>query len=230
MGDFTDDSGLANTAEQQTHLETRFNRRGEARHTAILRAGLIYTAEGQEPCVVRNISPGGLSARIYKRLAWDQPVRVELRPGELLDGAVIWARDWDIGIAFAQPIDVKAVLASRWITEHDRQRRLPRVKFTSLVHVKLGEERYDALLCDISQGGAKIQTREPLPYWGEIVLMLDDFPPVAGLVRWQDDTLVGLSFSESIPSDVLARWIRERRDNAVPPAAEARTLSGERRH
>ena len=101
------------------------NRRAHPRHVLVRRSGIIHVADGsRQPCVIVNISAGGLLARTYHPTVPGERVRVELVPGETIDGSVLWAQDWSIGIAFDELIDVEALLAREWVAEtvHDRRR------------------------------------------------------------------------------------------------------------
>lgn len=185
--------------------------RSHPRHISILRVGLLHARGSKELCVVRNISSGGLSARVYRKLAGGEHVQVELRSGERLSGHVVWERDWEFGIEFPELIDVDSVLASRWVTESGRGRSLPRIQVTCRGRLKMGPRSYSVVLNDISQAGAKVQTHTPIVDGGDLVLTLPDLAQVAGIVRWVGGTDVGISFNECIPFEVLARWIQKYR-------------------
>jgi hypothetical protein len=205
-------------------LETSLNEHGvqpdqrdHPRHIAMLRVALLHARGSKDLCVVRNISSGGLSARVYQKLAGGEHVEVELRSGERLGGAVAWERDWEVGIVFPKLIDVDAVLASRWITESGRARNLPRISLSCRGRLKMGSRSYSVVLQDISQGGAKVQTQAPIVDRGDLILSLPDLPPVAGVVRWVGGNDVGISFNECIPFDGLARWVQVRRSANIVP-------------
>ena len=187
--------------EQRHHL----------RQVAILRVALLHAKGGKELCVVRNISSGGLSARVYRKLTGGEQVQVELRSGERLNGSVVWERDWEVGIVFPELIDVDTVLASRWVAEIGARRTLPRIEVPCRGWLKMGSRSYTAVLQDISQGGAKVQTQAPLVDRDSLVLGLPDLPAVPGVVRWVGGTDVGISFNECIPFEQLARWIQKYR-------------------
>jgi hypothetical protein len=172
---------------------------------------VLHAASSRELCVVRNISPSGLSARAYRRLAKGEQVQIEFKSGEMLSGSVVWERDWDVGIAFPQPIDVEAVLASRWITETAKRRNLPRIAIECDGRLRTGLQSFDVRLQDISQAGARLEMPEPKVTAGEVTLSLPDLPPVAGVIRWADGAELGISFNECIAFDRLARWIQARR-------------------
>lgn len=189
-------------------------RRGNARHITILRVALLHTADTKELCVVRNISAGGLSARVYRSFAVGETVQVEFRSDERLEGSVRWVREFEIGIAFPEEIDVEAVLASRWATEDGRRQRLPRVELQCRCQLRIGSRSYLATLQDISQGGAKVQLRRPLQGTDNAILTLPDLGWLEGSVRWSNGLIAGLAFNERLPFEVLVRWIQERRNGA----------------
>jgi hypothetical protein len=194
----------------------RLERRKQARHVALLRVAVLHAGGVRDLCVVKNMSATGLSARAYRRLACGDEVRIEFKSGELLRGSVVWERDWDIGVVFPKPVDVAAVLASRWVTEPGRRRNLPRIAIEREGRLGTGLRSFDVKLQDISQGGARVQIEAPPVEIGEIVqLSLPDMPPVAGVVRWVWAAQVGISFNECIAFEQLARWIHAGRSAAV---------------
>lgn len=207
---------VASLAFLQGH-KAKVERRLEQRQVALLRVALLHAGGSKELCVVKNISPSGLSARVYRKLVGGEHVQIEFRSGQFLSGAVVWERDWEVGIVFPAPIDVDSVLASRWITESGRGRSLPRIEVSCRGRIKSGSRSWSVELRDISQGGAKVKTQTPLADRGDVVLTLPDLPPVAGVIRWVGGTDVGISFNECIPFERLAPWIQmHRADSTVP--------------
>jgi hypothetical protein len=194
--------------DRRAHLE----RRRQARHVALLRVAVLHAGAARDLCVVKNISASGLLARAYRKLAAGEQVEIEFKSGERLSGSVVWERDWEVGIAFPKPIDVKSVLASRWVTEPGRRRNLPRIELDCQGRLSTGLRSFDASLRDISQGGARVQIETPPTELGEVVsLGMPDLPPVRGVVRWVGGSEVGISFNECIAFEKLARWIQARR-------------------
>jgi hypothetical protein len=189
----------------------RVDRRREKRQVMLLRVALLHGGGTSDICVVKNVSPNGLSARVYQEFAIDERVQVEFRSGELLSGFIIWKHDWEVGIAFLSPIDVETVLASRWITEVNRQRTLPRIELACRGRLKTLSGSLGIMLQDISQGGARMQIDAPLPERQDVVLSLPDLPPTAGVVRWVSGDEIGISFNQCIAFERLARWIQARR-------------------
>jgi hypothetical protein len=187
------------------------DRRTHVRQTALLRVAVLHAAGTRDLCVVKNISPDGLSARAYRTLAVGDHVQVEFKSGELLGGSVVWGRECDIGIVFPEPIDVEAVLAGTWVTEPKSRRNLPRIAIDCGGRLKTHLGTFDVTLQDISQSGARVEAEAPGIDRGEVLLNLPGLPPIAGVIRWLRGTQVGISFNECIAFERLARWIEARR-------------------
>jgi hypothetical protein len=206
-----DDEGIPKPIQP---FRARLERRTHTRQTALLRVAVLHAGGARDLCVVKNIAPNGLSARAYRKLASAEQVQIEFKSGELLSGSVVWERDWDVGIIFPKPIDVEAVLASRWVTETARRRNLPRIAISSKGRLKAGLQSFEVTLQDISQGGARVQAEMSSIDRGEVLLSLPGLPPIAGVVRWVGGTEVGVSFNECIAFETLARWIHGHRAKA----------------
>lgn len=209
-----DRSFASNAARSTDNSKSRGDRRGAKRHIALLRVALLHVKGSKELCVVKNISHSGLSARAYRKLASGDEVDIEFRSGELLAGSVVWEENWDIGVAFPKPIDVEAVLASRWVIEAGRNRNLPRIEIDFPARLASGTGSFGAQLQDISQSGARVRIEAAVPVHTKVVLTLEDLPPAAGVVRWTRGSEVGISFNECIPFEHLARWIHAHRPDS----------------
>jgi hypothetical protein len=203
----------AGSSGRRKALDTKSGRerRSHERHKALLRVAVLHAGSSRDLCVVRNISRNGLSARAYRRLSKGEQVRIEFKSGETVGGSVVWERDWDVGIAFPAPIDVEAILASRWITDPSKRRNLPRIAIACPGRVKTPLRSCDVSLHDISQAGARVETNAPAAVAGEVMLSLPGLMPIAGVIRWARGTELGISFNQCLPFEPLARWIQTRR-------------------
>ena len=201
------------------HEETIFSLSGDApsppdrrratRHLTILRVGAMIGPQGRDLCLIRNISAGGLMAHVYSRYAAGDPVAVELKGEQQIPGRVIWSEGSNIGIQFEEPIDVAEMLAAQPSDSVGRRRpRMPRVEADRLGTMRCGARVIGVNTRDISQGGVKIETDEPLEPGSEVVLTLERFRPVQGVVRWCHDGLAGISFNQILPFHELMRWLR----------------------
>ena len=183
-------------------------RRREARHLTILRVGTLVVGRSRELCLIRNISAGGLMAHVYSPFAPGQALSVELKTNQPVAGRVTWVDDSNIGITFDAPIDVEEMLATQSVLENGWRTRLPRVEVDRLATLRVGARTHWVGTRDISQGGIKIESDQPLEAGAHVVLSLEKFRPVHGVVRWCQDGLAGIAFNQVIPFHELMGWLR----------------------
>ncbi|HEX8625810.1 MAG TPA: PilZ domain-containing protein [Allosphingosinicella sp.] len=202
----------------ECHEETTFSfsreapqppeRRRATRHLTILRVGALIGPNGRELCLIRNISAGGLMAHVYSHHALGSAVSIELKSNQPVPGTVVWADQSNLGIEFDEPIDVEEMLSSHAALETGWRPRLPRVEVDRLATLRCGSRLYGVNTRDISQGGVKVETDQPLEIGREIVLTMEKFRPVAGVVRWCQGGLAGIAFNHLIPFHELMEWLR----------------------
>ena len=180
-------------------------RRQNERYTTTMRIGVMLTEAGSELCLVRNISCGGLRARVYSDVKVGSRAQIELKSGQNVSGAVIWAQDEHIGLRFDQPVDVEAVLSSATVAADGRRSRLPRIEVARFAMVRVGARMMRAETVDISQGGVKLSLTEALEL-EEVVVSIAGLYPIRGAVRWQEGHYAGIEFNELIPLAQLVAW------------------------
>jgi hypothetical protein len=205
---------LSNDCHEETifsfspHAPGPPERRRETRHLTILRVGALIGPGGRELCLIRNISAGGLMAHVYSHHALGAAVAVELQSNQAVPGTVVWADESNVGIEFDSAIDVEEMLSSQAALENGWQRRLPRVEVDRLATLRCGARLYGVNTRDISQGGVKVETDQPLEVGREVVLTMEKFRPVAGVVRWCQNGLAGIAFNHLIPFHELMQWLK----------------------
>lgn len=183
-------------------------RRKQRRHLTILRVGALMVDGERELCLVRNISAGGVMAHVYRELPVGTRVEVEIKNDEPLPGRVVWAADSNVGIAFDTKIDVPDLLATSKILGDGKRARRPRVAIDRMAKLRCGADVIFVHARDISQGGVKIDTDHALPIDADVVVTLEGFRPLAGIVRWQREGQCGISFIQVIPIQELCDWLR----------------------
>jgi hypothetical protein len=183
-------------------------RRRETRHLTILRVGALIGAGGRELCLIRNISAGGLMAHVYSHHSTGSPVSVELKSNQAVPGKVVWADESNVGIEFDSPIDVEEMLSGQAALDNGWRPRLPRVEVDRLATLRCGARLYGVNTRDISQGGVKIEIDQPFEVGREVVLTMERFRPLAGVVRWCNDGLAGIAFNHLIPFHELMEWLK----------------------
>src|SRR5436853_4762099 len=137
-------------------------RRRETRHLTILRVGALIGVGGRELCLIRNISAGGVLAHVYSTHKIGSAVSIELKSNQAVSGRVVWADQSNVGIEFDTPIDVEEMLSSQAALDNGWKPRLPRVEVDRLATLRCGARLYGVNTRDISQGGVKVETDQPL--------------------------------------------------------------------
>lgn len=188
------------------------NRRTDQRHLSVFRVGKLITSVGQELCLIRNISSGGLMAHIYSAHAPNEQVEIELKAGRTVSGKIVWARDKKIGVQFDDKIDVAEVLAPQ-PNEADQNRvpRAPRLDIRQRGRLRVGAQYQLVELHDISQGGAKLSPAGEAKPEDVVILLLEGLPPLPAVVRWCRNDMLGIVFKTSIPFEQLAAWVPSHR-------------------
>jgi hypothetical protein len=204
---------LTNAVEETTFSLSREappppDRRKQPRHITILRVGTIILEDRRELCLIRNISAGGLMAHVYSQLKLGERLEVEFKTNQRLAGKVSWAEGTNVGIAFDEPVDLEDLLAVTTELGNGWRPRLPRVEVDRLGTLRVGSRIYALNTRDISQGGVKIEIDQPLDVGAEVVITLDKFRPVAGVVRWYHEGFCGVAFNQVIPFQELIAWLR----------------------
>ena len=204
-------------AEDQI-LETSFSfsdqvpappeRRLDERFVTILRVGVLVIDGQRELCLIRNISIGGLMAHVYSPVKPGQRVTVELKTNQHVEGEIAWVRGADAGIGFDAPVDITQLLANPGKLDNGWRPRLPRVEIDRLATVRAGAKTYWVHTRDVSQGGVKLDTDEPIEAGTPVVVTLENFRPVQGTVRWQNGRACGVAFNSLIPFGELIEWLK----------------------
>jgi len=183
-------------------------RRLSERHLKILRVGTLIVGGRRELCLIRNISAGGLMAHVYSRLLPGARVEIELKTRQPVAGRVVWVREANAGIQFDGKMDVAELLANPTVLDNGWRPRTPRVEVDRMATLRAGARTYWVNARDISQSGVKVETDQPPEPGTEVVVALEGFRPLAGVVRWSRDAGCGIAFNQLIPFGELIDWLR----------------------
>lgn len=187
------------------------DRRDSERHLTLFRVGAMVVEGRRELCLIKNISAGGMMLRAYCSLALGASIEVELKTGHSVVGRVSWVREHQVGIAFAHPIDVIAILAN---DEAGPRPRMPRIAVRTSAYVRAGASTWRLACTDISQGGIKVDTATALTPDADVVVTLPGLAPLAAVVRWATPSSAGISFNTPLSLSELVDWLRSQRDAA----------------
>lgn len=183
-------------------------RRTNERHIKILRVGTIVVDGRRELCLIRNISAGGVMAHVYSPLIPGQRVSVELKTSQPVTGRVVWTRGGNVGVQFDTAMDVAELLAAPQGVDNGWRPRTPRVEIDRMATLRVGARTAWVHARDISQSGVKIEAEAPPTVGEEVVLTLDGFRPLHGVVRWSTDAHCGIAFNQLLPFSELIDWLK----------------------
>jgi len=185
------------------------DRRNQQRYVTVLRVAKLTTPHSEEFCLVRNISAGGMMAHIYSELEVGDPVRAEISSGQPISGKILWRREGVAGIGFDEKVNPASILAGE--SRAPVPQRAPRVGIEVRAKIRVGAHYRSVTLCNISQGGASISPPEPGELGQKLILMANGLPPIAGVVRWQDQGHAGIKFDAPLSFELLAKWVPAQR-------------------
>jgi PilZ domain len=184
------------------------DRRRDERHLKILRVGTLIADGRRELCLIRNISAGGVMAHVYSTVTPGQRVSIELKTHQPVDGRVIWVRDANAGIQFDEAMDVAELLANPQVLDNGWRPRTPRVEVDRMATLRAGAKTQWVHARDISQSGVKLETDQPFEAGTEVVVTLEDFRPLQGVVRWSSGDHCGIAFNQLVPFGELVAWLK----------------------
>ncbi len=211
-----DEDHMSTLATPSGGLAPPPERRRDPRQVTVLRVAKLQSAAGEELCLVRNISSGGLMAHVYSSLATGDTVTVEFKSGHAISGHILWHRNGLAGMEFHEKVDTTSVLSGDDLSPLPAQQRAPRVELELSGRIRVGAHYHAATLLNISQGGAKIRVAEAFDLGEKLVLTVNGLPPIAASVRWSDHGQTGIAFDIPVPFDVLAQWIPMMQRQAQP--------------
>ena len=184
-------------------------RRDGDRHLTLFRVGSITIGERRELCLIKNISAGGMMIRAYCAIPDDASLTIELKSGQPVTGKVSWIREQNVGVAFDQPIDVIEILSA---SSEGPRPRMPRIEVACIATVRDGANVYRLPVCDISQGGVKVEGAPLLEHGCDLSVSLPGLEPQPAALRWSHEGYLGISFTRLIPLSQLIGWLQQVRD------------------
>lgn len=181
----------------------------DQRLLTIFRVGKLTTDRFEELCLIRNVGVGGMIAHVYTPLVARQRLRIELRADRKLWGTVLWTRDGTAGIGFDTQLNIDEMLARDGIESHHRRAAGPRLNIDCAAKLRVGARYYGVRVADLGQSGVGILTSAAVEDGQEVIVTLEGFRPVPGVVLWSGDGRVGITFNKPIAFDELTHWLEE---------------------
>lgn len=185
-------------------------RRDGDRMMTLYRVGSLAIGNRRELCLIKNISAGGMMVRAYCPVPESTRLTVELKCGYPISGVVSWARDVHVGISFDEAIDVIDILST---SMEGPRPRMPRIEVKCFVTLREGASTYRMRVCDVSQGGLKVQCETKLARGSDVVVTLPGMEPAPGVVCWSDGDQMGITLNRMMALPTLVSWLRDQRES-----------------
>lgn len=182
------------------------DQRSEPRHRTVLQVAKLATARGDELCILRNVSAGGLRAQVYCDLAVGEAVEFELRTGRRMAGRVIWAEGSSIGVKFDRKVPILAYLAHQAIEELGQRVRPPRVGVGEKATIRVEDRELSVAIVDASQAGMCICADRVLSENASCLIKADGLDERGAIVRWSRDGHAGLQFKRALSFREFGTW------------------------
>lgn len=188
---------------------------GEAR--ARLQAGAVARGSIREICFLRRVTRLGAVLSIDTPVKPGERLDLALLTGDQLAGTVEWIAGSEVGLRFDRPADVFALISRNLVHQPGDARRMPRIEVQVSALLETGGRSEVVPVRNLSDGGARIETRSPLTARQRVVLTLDGFRPVPGSVRWTRDGAAGIAFEPELSWQEIMPWLRQSQ-SAAPVA------------
>ena len=184
-------------------------RRDGERMMTLYRVGSILVENRRELCLIKNISAGGMMIRLYCSVADGTPVTVELKSGQPIHGKVSWTKEENAGVTFDQPVDVIDLLSN---SMEGPRPRMPRIEVQCHATLREGANMLRVAVCDVSQGGLKVQTATILPQGADVIVTLPGLEPQPAIACWSLNGFAGITFNRLLPLGELVTWLHGQRE------------------
>lgn len=183
-------------------LEQPFDVRG----AAVFFPVLLKAEEFAGYCMVTNLAPDGMKAKVYATFSRPQPVSVHFASHELIKGTLVWSGQNEVGVRFDRVIDVARVLSSlAGKSVGIGPNRPPRLATRCLAEISDGDQCQYVEVRDISQRGAKVLTKLGRP-GQKVAVQIDELDERTATVQWSRSGSAGLVFAEPLTFDDLAQF------------------------
>ena len=148
----------------------------------MMRAAKLLCESGEYIGIVRDVSATGTKVRLFHEPPPDTHLFLELANGERYAMERMWHRDGHAGFRFSSSIDV-----AEFMEESGHKPRHPiRLRLQRQAYVMVKGRDSGAMLVNLSQHGACIETGRQLALCEQLRLEIEGLPPRIGHVQARD--------------------------------------------
>lgn len=184
-------------------------RRTGNRHISVFRVGRLVDDGGDQICVIRNISSGGVMIESNRVPAIGSRVVIDLRSDRGLPATVRWVRDREAGVQFDAPIDVAAMLREERPSILRLHPRAPRFIRQGKVKVTGTTNTSEGTIANISINGLGVRTPIRFARDEPVIVSIEGLGAARAVVRWWEDREMGLKLQSPLSYRLLANWLDE---------------------
>ncbi|MDO7843259.1 PilZ domain-containing protein [Sphingomonas immobilis] len=186
----------------------RRERRLANRAVAVLRVARLITEQGDQLCVVRNVSPTGVMVDTAQPPAPGDAIWLEFSTTVKVRGIVRWVVDYRFGVEFDAATDILKAL-DQPIGRLRRQRsRAPRFVRDGKVQIGGTARPAEGTILNISLGGVRAAVGQTdLTPGMRVTLTIPGLAKHDGQVRWIRSGIVGIWFNRPLHFSDLALWL-----------------------
>ncbi len=185
-------------------------RRTGNRHISVFRVGRLIDREGDQICVIRNISSGGVMIEANRLPPSGARVFVETRSDRRIPATVRWVHEREAGVQFDEEIDVAAMLREERPSILRNQPRAPRFVRPGKVKVIGTVETIEGDIANISINGVGIHTPTRFALDEPVIVAIDGLGAARAVVRWWADGEIGVRLQSPLSYRLLANWLDDR--------------------
>lgn len=182
-------------------LPATVDERAAHRFTLLIRAAKLISSQGEFLCVIRDLSATGISLRLFHPLPVGSRMALEFQTGDTHEVERVWAREGEAGFRFCDDIDIEAAIAE--IGAYPKRKLRLRIEMPA--QVCSHGRTTNALVHNISQQGAKIESEEVFACDQLLRLKAEGLPEVAAKIRWSRNGCYGLVFENTFSLRELAQ-------------------------
>lgn len=201
--------GIESTALRPPNMpDAPAERRRSDRAATVFTIGKVSFAGRDLPCMVRDLSEGGMRIQLPCPPSPGERVLVEMRGLNPLTARVRWATGQEAGLMFDKPCDPADVFSAR-SNRTGRIARQPRFPLRRSVTLLVQDMTISVVVENISVGGARLLPEASVErrMQGVLGLALGDRQSIAGEICWATAAGCGFRFVQPISSIALARML-----------------------
>ena len=206
--------GLHDAVQHQEVMDVALEERAAPRFTLLIRTAKLICGSAEYLCVIRDVSAEGISVRLFHSVPSDDEMILEMQTGDCHAVKPVWQRPGEAGFRFVIPIDVEQMIR--------RSSRFPKreLRFAADLPVKLSVAGvpHQAILHNISQQGAMIESVERLAIDQILRMESRHLPEIQARVRWRKGEQYGLIFDTTFRLHDLAEIVHMLQKQ--PPASD----------